>query len=72
MKGKSTVAHAGGRRLGPKTDPLVKNQTVRSEVVYAPTAMNPACPQENSPIYPLTRFRLEDIMILTPTNMSTN
>jgi hypothetical protein len=31
MKGKNRVAQAGGRRLGPKTDPVVKNQTVRSE-----------------------------------------
>jgi hypothetical protein len=33
IKGKRTAAHAGGRRLEPKTDPVVKNQTVRSEVM---------------------------------------
>ena len=39
---------------------------VSRALIYAPTAIKPACPTENSPIYPLIRFRLIVRMILIP------
>src|SRR6185369_78356 len=39
---------------------------------YAPTAMKPAWPTENSPMYPFTRFRLVVRMMLTPTLTSSS
>ena len=40
--------------------------------VYAPTAMNPACPRENCPVKPLMRLRLEASTTLTPTPITTS
>ena len=40
----------GGRSGGPKTSSWTNAATVKTEVAYAPRAMNPGCEQENSPM----------------------
>ena len=37
---------------------------------YPPTAMNPACPRLNWPVWPLIRFRLVARMIAMPTSIA--
>jgi CheY-like chemotaxis protein len=39
--------------------------------LYAPTAMNPAWPSENWPVWPFTRFKLVARMMLIPTKTRT-
>ena len=43
---------------------------VSSAQVYAPTAMKPACPSENSPVKPKIRFMLTASMALMPARLS--
>jgi hypothetical protein len=45
--------------------------TVRTDAVYAPSAMKPACPTENSPIAPFTTFKEHARIALMPTVMRT-
>ena len=45
--------------------------TLTAAEVYAPIAMNPAWPIENSPVKPLIRFRLTARITLMPISTST-
>ena len=46
------------RKYGPKQVGDKELEAIMEAAIYAPSAMNPGCEQENSPMYPLITFRL--------------
>ena len=44
--------------------------SVRIEAAYAPMAMKPTCPRENTPVKPLERLRLTTRITLIPMMMT--
>src|SRR5581483_213742 len=65
MKSKWTPAsHAGS--LG-KYSCLTASGSVRIAEIYAPSAINPICPNENTPVNPLDKFKLTVRIINNPT-----